>query len=430
MNRNIALTGILVAGCLIGVSRADLSLIQPMGEGARAFAMANNYVALSGDLSAMFWNPAGFAFVPARELQISFDGLSQRTASTFLGNDGSATNAASSVSRPRLVDIGYMHAFPTVQGGFTLAASYHSTYLFDNVQAVSGTYYPFGSVLDAASVTSEQKSYGGLDMWSAGFGLQVAKGLGIGAAVSVVSGRGDGSFMLQRITNGGIADPVNDYYDGTTNDSYIGYDIRLGLLYSFLQRYSIGVRLVVPQTIWFTENQSWNFQYSPDTNYSDSYTGKLFSSFSGAIGGAAKFPFLTVSAEVRARAPYSMQDPLAKIPDTSLAAKTMLGAGIGLEAPLGVSWVLARAGFSWDQFDTHLFVKQYDGEDPGWDPQGLSPVGNRLQGTVGMGFIIKNVMLEWAYGFDTWKLETKGDAGTLDETHVQQRLLASLSFRF
>jgi hypothetical protein len=391
-----------------------------MGEGARAFAMANNYVALSGDLSAMFWNPAGFAFVPARELQISFDGLSQRTASTFLGNDGSATNAASSVSRPRLVDIGYMHAFPTVQGGFTLAASYHSTYLFDNVQAVSGTYYPFGSVLDAASVTSEQKSYGGLDMWSAGFGLQVAKGLGIGAAVSVVSGRGDGSFMLQRITNGGIADPVNDYYDGTTNDSYIGYDIRLGLLYSFLQRYSIGVRLVVPQTIWFTENQSWNFQYSPDTNYSDSYTGKLFSSFSGAIGGAAKFPFLTVS----------MQDPLAKIPDTSLAAKTMLGAGIGLEAPLGVSWVLARAGFSWDQFDTHLFVKQYDGEDPGWDPQGLSPVGNRLQGTVGMGFIIKNVMLEWAYGFDTWKLETKGDAGTLDETHVQQRLLASLSFRF
>jgi len=108
----------------------------------------------------------------------------------------------------------------------------------------------------------------------------------------------------------------------------------------------------------------------------------------------------------------------------------MLGAGIGLEAPLGVSWVLARAGFSWDQFDTHLFVKQYDGEDPGWDPQGLSPVGNRLQGTVGMGFIIKNVMLEWAYGFDTWKLETKGDAGTLDETHVQQRLLASLSFRF
>jgi len=129
MNRNIALTGILVAGCLIGVSRADLSLIQPMGEGARAFAMANNYVALSGDLSAMFWNPAGFAFVPARELQISFDGLSQRTASTFLGNDGSATNAASSVSRPRLVDIGYMHAFPTVQGGFTLAASYHSTYL-------------------------------------------------------------------------------------------------------------------------------------------------------------------------------------------------------------------------------------------------------------------------------------------------------------
>ncbi len=420
MNRTLVLAALCAAGCFVDASRADLSLIQPMGEGARAFGMANNYVALSGDLSAMFWNPAGFSFVPAREFQVSVEGLSQRTNTSFLGS-----GAAASVSRPRLADIGYMHAFPTVRGGFTLAASYHSTYIFDDVESYSGAYKD--GIGQIVSLGNQYKSYGGLDMWSGGFGLQVAKGLGIGAAVSLVTGREDASNMGQQYTNGIILDPVNDYYSETVGGTYMGYDIRLGLLYSFLERYRIGLRLVVPQTVWFTENVADNFSYSPDSNYSFQSHGKLFSSYSGAIGGAATFPFFTVSAEVRARAPYSIVNPSFNIPDTSLASQTLFGAGLGIEAPLGVSWILLRAGFSWDQFDTHLFVKQYDGEDPGWDPQGLSPAQDRLQGTVGMGFILHTVMLEWAYGYDTWELRTND---LLSETHVQQRILASMSVHF
>jgi hypothetical protein len=424
MKRKIVLACIILSGLFFTPALADLSLIQPMGEGARAFGMGNNYVALSGDLSAMFWNPAGFAFVPAREFQLSFDGLSQKTTSTFLGS-----NATNTVTRPRLENIGYMHAFPTVQGGFTIAASYHSTYLLDDALSTSGGYTGIGG--ESVLLNEQYKTYGALDMWSVGFGLQVAKGLGIGAAVSLVTGREDGSNNGQNYTNGVIADPANDYYDETVGVNYFGYDIRLGILYSFLQRYRVGLRLVLPQSIGFDQNVKDIFQYSPQSNYTFDTTGKLFSSFSCALGGAAEFRFLTVSAEVRARAPYSIMNPSYDIPDTSLASKTMFGAGLGVEVPLGVSWILLRGGFSWDQFDTHLFVKQYKDDDkPVWDPQGLAPVGDRLQGTVGMGFIIKNVMLEWAYGYDTWKLETKTSLGPLDETHVQQRILASMSVHF
>jgi hypothetical protein len=270
-------------------------------------------------------------------------------------------------------------------------------------------------------------------MWSAGFGLQIAKGLGIGAALSLVTGQENASAGFERLTNGAIVDPNNDYYTETSGNSYVGYDFRVGLLYSFLKRYRLGLRLVFPQTVWFTENITDNIPYATSEGGSFQNTGKLFSSYSGAFGGAAVFPLVTVSAEVRARASYSFAYPQYTIPDNSLAGRTLYGAGVGIEAPLGVSWILARAGFSWDQYDTHLFVKQYDNDTsgPGWDPAGLSPSGDKLQGSAGMGFVLHNVLLEWSYGYGVWKFVTNGTAnGTLSETHVQQRLLLSMSVHF
>jgi len=41
------------------------------GFGARAFSMANNYVALSNDLSAIYWNPAAMSFSLTREFQVT-----------------------------------------------------------------------------------------------------------------------------------------------------------------------------------------------------------------------------------------------------------------------------------------------------------------------------------------------------------------------
>ena len=53
------------------------------GFGARAFSMANNYVALSNDLSAIYWNPAAMSFSLTREFQVTFDMSSLNGTSTF-----------------------------------------------------------------------------------------------------------------------------------------------------------------------------------------------------------------------------------------------------------------------------------------------------------------------------------------------------------
>lgn len=432
MNYKIVVASLILAGCMTQRSMADLSLVQTQGVGTRAYGMANNFVALSSDQSAMFWNPAGLAFVPAREFQLSFDGLYQRDVSTFAGNQGN-----SSLGRPRLSNIGYMHSFPTVRGGFTIAGTFESPYIFDDVRAFTGTSLDTSfSSPTPVSIEDNLRNSGELNFWSGGFGLQIAPGIGIGLSAALVNGgQQTKKTAVRRTLISGqyqILDPYYDDYDITLNRSYIGYDIRIGFMYSFLEKFHLGARFTIPQTIWFTENMSVTY---PHSNYPDSSgqsTGKIFSSYSGALGFAATLRYLTVSTEVRARAPYDFVNPTDIIPQQSLAGKPRIGVGIGLEAPLVVSAVLVRAGYSWDQYDSHPFAEKVDNGKPmNWESGGLEPDGDKHLVTVGLGFILKSIGLDLAYGYNFWNLTTHGSViDVLHETHSQQRFTASLSFRF
>jgi hypothetical protein len=187
-------------------------------------------------------------------------------------------------------------------------------------------------------------------------------------------------------------------------------------LYVVNEHFNIGARLVLPQTIGFTSD-------NPATG-----DGSIFSSYSGAVGISGTFPLMAVSTEFRARAPYTFAYPNENIPLSSLASKTIYGAGLGIEMPIIKSKTLLRAGYSWDQYDTHLFTMKYDYENNiNWDPQGLTPTGNKQLITLGLAFIFKSTCWEISYGHSMWKLETNG---TLSESITQDRLTTSLSFRF
>jgi hypothetical protein len=398
------------------------------GVGTRAYGLANNFVALSNDQSGLFWNPAGLAFVPAREFQFGFDGLSQRTNTDFFDQSGTSV-----VQRLRLVNIGYLHAFPTTQGGLTIAGALQNPYTFDDVRDFSGSYQTNGD--KTVYLSRNYKNYGGLSYWTGGFGLQVAEGLGIGVSASFVTGSAQGENIFYRDTNGILGDSLNDSYDDKISRTYLGYDIRFGLLYNFSKHFNIGLRFVLPQTIWFTQDIS---ETNPNTDFGEydypTANGKIFSSYSGAIGFSGTFPFMTFSTEFRARSPYTLAYPSENIPSSSLAAKTIFGAGVGVEAPVFVSTVLLRAGYSWDQYDTHLFALQYDDPQlnyppgqPNWDSQGEAPVGDEHLITVGIAYIMKNACLEISYGYNFWQLETNDQ---LTEAHTQNRVMTSLSFRF
>jgi hypothetical protein len=428
MKRKTILSAVLIAGVLTSICVGQIEISHMTGVGTRAYGLANNYVALSNDQSGLFWNPAGLAFVPSREFQISFDALSQKTNTDFF--DQSQTSV---VQRLRLVNVGYLHAFPSSQGGLTIAGALQNPYTFDDVRSFSG-YQTAGN--NSVYESRNAKYYGGLNYWTGGFGLQVAEGLGIGVSAAFVAGSSTGENIFYRDSNGVVVDNLNDDYDRNITRSYLGYDFRLGLLYNFRKHFDFGLRFVFPQTLWFTEDiAEINPHTSPTAVYDwPTANGKIFSSYSGAMGFSGTFPFMTFSTEFRARAPYSLAYPAESIPDSSLAGKTIIGAGIGLEVPLFVSTTLLRAGYSWDQFDTHLFAREYDDPQnndppgkPNWDPLGEKPVGDQHLITVGTAFIMKSVCLEISYGYTIWKLETKSN---LTESHTQHRLLTSLSFRF
>jgi hypothetical protein len=421
MKRNALILSILLLSAMTTEKCfADINIVHATGVGARAYGLANNFVALSNDQSGLFWNPAGLAFVPQREFQIAIDGLSQRDNAKYVGQSGTSV-----VQHLRLVNIGYLHSFPASQGGFTIAGALQNPFTFDDVLHYSGT-----SDNGTVFARRDLKDYGGLSYWTGGFGLQVAEGLGLGGALSFVTGSEEGHNVYYRDTNGVLNNAdFNSDYDTKVSRTYLGYDFRVGLLYKISKNLNAGMRFVFPQTVWFSEDASETYPNTPnEPDYSSNSTGKIFSSYSGALGVSGVFPFLTFSTEFRARAPYSFVYPTEMIPDSSLASQTILGAGLGLEIPVIKGTTLLRLGYSWDQYDTHPFARQYDDESGvNWGTNGVEPSGDKHLGTIGMAFIMKNACLEITYGYTYWKLKTWD---YLTETHAQHRLLTSLSFRF
>ena len=394
---------------------ADITAINQVGVGARAYSLANNYVAAANDMSSIFWNPAALSFIPAREFQVSVDMLSN-TNTTDFNTDFYGSSVNSDVRRLRLANLGYLSAVPTSRGGLTFAAAFQSPYTFDDNPSFLGQFMDKNG--HVVRVNNDYRAYGDLNFWSGAFGLQVAPGLGIGGALSLVTGSEKINDVFVEDTDG-FAQRNNNYaYDAER--TFLGYDIRLGLLYSPTQKVRIGARLVLPQTIWFNEDPPIDSGFTK---------GRLFSSYSGAIGVSTILPFATLSSEFRFRAPYDYANPQDIIPSNSPAHYSRVGAGLGAEIPLFVKNALLRLGYSWDQYDTHTFAIQYDNDTSQavWGTDGVAINQDRQLLTAGLAFVSSGTSIEISYGYQFWKLNTNG---VLNEDDHIQRLVVSLSNRF
>ena len=134
MKKNIWLLfiGMAVTFCEYGHASPA---VQSVGVGAHSYSLANNFTALANDFSAVFFNPAGLAFVPIRELSISLMGIKEG-ASCDLGQT-STTNAAPE-QRLRLSSLGWLRSIPTSQGGLAFAIGFTNPYVLDDVNSFSG----------------------------------------------------------------------------------------------------------------------------------------------------------------------------------------------------------------------------------------------------------------------------------------------------
>ncbi len=422
MKKLAAVTIVILLLCAM-VSAGEAWPVYPrigrsLGVGARGASLANNFTALSNDISALYWNPAGLAFLPVREFQITIDGFRMHYDASI----GTITTRDHH-ERMRFTNSGLMAAVPTQVGGFTLAGAYQNPFVFDDISGFSGSVIRDGSEVN---LKSNYSTSGGLRMWSGGFGVQVAPNLGAGVTASLVGGREDlRSSLTTKDGSGSVTDTVQN-----VNAKYFGYDLRAGLMYVHDDLFRLGARVVFPQVIRFEEEVRGS---DNGDRYRFESSGRLYSPLSGSVGGALTLPVITVTAEGRYTFPYTYIFPNDDIPKNSQAAHFNTGAGAGVEVPLYVVPVILRAGYSYDKYNLFPYVAVYGDNDRTWEDVDVDDVHKNLQ-TIsgGVAIVTHKTAFELGYVLQTWgrRTESVSGQGLLEQDYKDHRVIATFSVRY
>lgn len=389
-----------------------------IGVGSRAIGMAHNYVALSNDASAMFWNPAGLAFVPTREFQISFNGFLMGIISQYNSDtksSGGLQEVSNNRQRFRVNSATYLKAIPAKQGGLTFAIGFQSPYILDDIVKYSAKEKNNDGEL--IEIAGNSYSYGQINFWTASAGLQIAPNLGVGVSLSLANGK---ATMIKDII-GTDTDTNTLTIKEEINHKYYGYDIRLGLLYSIKKNAAIGVRIVVPSYMFFVE------QYITDTTFT--FTGTLTSSYSSALGASYTFPFMTITAECNAHAPHQ-----SALENTNFAY-WKFGAGLGIEIPIFES-ISLRTGYSWQEYKRVPWHIKY--KDILVDQEITKHVDvdiEKDQHLLAVGFSYLNgrgLSLDCSYNYQFWDVSWIPDdlSNKILEMHSLHRIMVSFAIRF
>jgi hypothetical protein len=333
---------------LYTLSICETPLVTVSGTGARSQGMGNNFTAISNDYSAVFWNPAGLAFTPVREIHVGM-GLTSAMSTTDIGT----VSTDYSKSTFNFSSAGLVRSLPTKQGGLSFALGYSSPYSFEDLQRFKGTDVYLGSVniytptdtLYPGSVLNydDAKLYvnGRLGLFTGAVGWQVAEHFGVGISLSFVYGNSTSTkSILSHTARGKIFDDGTDIRSLT---NYTGFDIRLGAMYKITSKLTSGLRLEIPKAIHYYNKVSDNYG-------TEAHRGLLKSSLSGGFGLAYTLPFSTISADVQFRSPNP------EIEDGALS-HWKGGAGGGIEIPIPKTNILLRGGYSWKQADLFPFAE-------------------------------------------------------------------------
>jgi len=220
-----------------------------LGAGGRALALGGAYRALSDDLSALYWNPAGLASV--RRIEMSL-GLSQSTTM----DDATLQNETLSnqLSRTRLNELGVVFPFPTYRGSLVFAIGYHQVQNFDS----------FGSVVETNStqtIESDELESGRLGLWSLGMAIDISPTVSVGLSLRYWTGFNDYSFTEDTLwVNTNWAN-----YKDTYNFDLSGFNAITGIITRPANWLHVGASIETPLSLKRKGDFSWMY----DANYED-----------------------------------------------------------------------------------------------------------------------------------------------------------------
>ena len=283
----VALGGLLVGatGTASGQFAEDvLRFSTPgLGVGAAWLGSGNAAVGHVDDYSSMFWNPAGLANLRSYEFSFGMSYLGYGNEASYLGS-----TTSSYASTVNLNALGIAIPVPTVQGSLTFALGYgrHSSYkttaefggfntsnsivgsMLDQdlpyaiylatTDSISGLPVPFvtGNVQQDVLVNES----GGINNWSFGAAVDVAKDLSVGATFNYQEGsyQYDREFEETDTRNFYSGAPPDDFdyfrYSSTINSSLSGVSGLFGVMYRAKGFLRFGMTVRTPTYYWIRED--------------------------------------------------------------------------------------------------------------------------------------------------------------------------------
>ncbi len=264
------------------------------GVGARSLGMGNAYTGVASDFSALYWNPAGLAQLQHGEFSFGLSHLNFKDNSSFFGASKSYTNNSTNLNSLGLVfpvdvqrgslvlALGYTRNSNFTTGlsfnGFNSNSSIIQTYAQDgapypsdlsgnlayqlflaNIDSTTGRFdSPITNNLTQSGQVIES---GGINNWSGGAGIDMARNLSVGLTLTYLSGtyKYDRTYS-EKDTKGVYNSLPFDFdelviSDNVTSD-ITGFNARLGMLYRVPDRFRFGINIKTPTT--YNVKESFN----------------------------------------------------------------------------------------------------------------------------------------------------------------------------
>ena len=160
----------------------ELQETDVFGMGARAMGMGMAYTAVSEDVSALAFNPAGLAQI--RRIELS-GGLANNDLDREMTHFTSRTQNLAST---RLDHLAFAYPVPTYRGSLVLAVGFHRMADLDVDSFKEGFLVPIGENSPGLYELDQFTRQGAMNAWTAAAALDLSPNLSVGASVSYLSG--------------------------------------------------------------------------------------------------------------------------------------------------------------------------------------------------------------------------------------------------
>ncbi|HCV42035.1 MAG TPA: hypothetical protein DGH68_01020 [Bacteroidetes bacterium] len=460
------------------------------GVGGRALGMGGAFTGVANDYSALYWNPAGLAQLEYGEFSFGLSYLNYKDQSTYFGQSQSQSNNSTTLNA-----LGIAAPVPVKQGSFvlafgysrennfttgmslehpnansyiqslaydrdlvyegdvwnnlawrlfladTLAGSGHWERFTTNGRPDSAYAYLWNSpIKDQVTQIERVFEGGGLNNWTAGGAIDVAKNFSVGVSLTYQAGsyEYDGTYVEQDDQNvyrsNNSVDP-NNFYSFEVNDvvrsDIYGFGAKFGFMYREPDRYRIGVNIKTPIVYNVKEKFGTVYTSTPDFGEivtiggpADSYNEyELITPWVFSAGGSVMVGGLVIASDVEYTDWTQMefrdanQDILALNQQFKAVFRGTANVRVGAEYAFRPSSFRLRGGFI---YNTSPYQNDPSSRDQKYVTAGAGvPLG-------------ESAMLDLAYARGWW--ETLRDnfdrSATIYEKIVTNTFLATISFRF